>query len=180
MNVTNLAIDDYMQAGGQYGSVQQILQALDEIVHIWHKPQKKFLSLCMLQEYTRQASSAFRQSMSSENSHDMKRGIAQFVSTLLRKIDEIFVSEFETPPSNLANYWHPLLAAFHRGPPKIDRGYYFYGLLDCTAQLAAFVHPDILPVRLLRSLTQLIKQHRMAEFRWKAVSYVLYKVETKF
>ena len=103
----------------------------------------------------------------------MRRGIAQFVSTLLEKIDEIFAIEFEIPPSNLGNYWHRYLAAFHRGPPKLDRGYYFYGLLDCTAQLATIVHPDMVPVRLSQRLMQLIEEHTVAEFRWRAVSHTL-------
>ena len=81
-----------------------------------------------------------------------------------------FAIDFEEAPAKLGNYWHRYIAAFHKGPPGLDRSYYFYGLLDCTAQLAAFVKPDMIPLRLRHSLTQLFKYHGVPEIRWKAVS----------
>ena len=115
--------------------------------------------------------------MKSGGSDDMRHGIAQFVSALLENVDEIFATYFEKPPSKLANYWHRYLAAFHKGPPGLDRSYYFYGLLDCAAQLSTFVHPDMLPIRLRRSLIRLVKSDKVAEFRWKAVGHVLYEFD---
>ena len=129
----------------------------------------------MFQEHARQATTAFRQTIGGEEPDDMRSGIAQFVSILLGKIDEILATEFSNPPSSLAHYSHTFLTTVHRGPPDIDRGYYFYGLLDITAQLSAVINPKMLPRRLFQNLIQLIEEHELAEFRWKAVSQYLFE-----
>ncbi len=44
---------------------------------------------------------------------------------------------------------------------------FFYGLLDCAAQLARYHEPEQMSPTLLRNLAQLLAESEFEEFRWK-------------
>ncbi len=92
------------------------------------------------------------------------------MSALVDKVDEILAVENENCPPELAKRWHKALAAISRGPPDLDQGYHYYGLLDCVSQLAAVSDPEMLGERLLDKVKDLIFESVVPEFRWKAVS----------
>ncbi|KAL9127791.1 MAG: hypothetical protein Q9217_003397 [Psora testacea] len=165
-------------AGGQYGNIQQILRGVDQILSIWRRPPTKYRVL-VIQEYARQAASAFRFTRGVNDPGDMRRDITNFVSRLLDHIESIFASEFETSPRTLADYWHKHLAAFHRGPPKLDPSYYFYGLLDCVAQIMSFTEAGMLPQRLAERLEELLFTSEAAEIRWKTIEIFLSCTSTR-
>lgn len=85
-------------------------------------------------------------------------------------MDEILAVEHGQFPQELARRWHKALAVISRGPPDLDRGYYYYGLLDCVSQIAAVSDPQMLGKGLLNRVNGLIFDSVVPEFRWKAVS----------
>ena len=77
-------------------------------------------------------------------------------------------------PRVTRGHWRDVLLTFTGRNPRFDRGYYFYGLLDCAAQLGRRLDPDDLP-RKLRSELRAIKESLLSTpcdsvFRHKAVS----------
>lgn len=91
------------------------------------------------------------------------------MTALVDKVDEILAVENANFPPDLARRWHKVLATMGRGPPSLDQGYYYYGLLDCVSQLAAVSDPSMLR-GLWNRVTDLIFESVVPEFRWKAVS----------
>ena len=51
----------------------------------------------------------------------------------------------------------------------MDKWYFFYGLLDCVAQLARHVRPRQISRELLSTLKQLMEESEYEEFRWKII-----------
>ena len=96
--------------------------------------------------------------------------MATVVTSLLDEVDEILAKENGTFPPGLAKRWHKALAFFSLGPPSLNQGYYYYGLLDCVSQLAAVSEPQMLGQGLLKRVVDLIFDSVVPEFRWKAVS----------
>lgn len=92
------------------------------------------------------------------------------MSALIDKVDEILAVENIKFPAELARRSHKALAIISRGPPGLDQGYYYYGLLDCVSQLAAVSDPGMLGEALLNQIKDLIFDSVVPEFRWKAVS----------
>lgn len=105
-----------------------------------------------------------------DESGELRIAAAAIVSALVDKVDEILGVENGTSPPELASRWHKALAIIARGPPDLDQGYYYYGLLDCVSQLAAVSDPPVLGEGLLNRLKDLIFDSGVPEFRWKAVS----------
>lgn len=76
-------------------------------------------------------------------------------------------------PRVTRGHWRDVLLTFTGRNPRFDRGYYFYGLLDCAAQLGRRLDPDDLP-RKLRSELRAIKESLLSTpcdsvFRHKAI-----------
>lgn len=60
-------------------------------------------------------------------------------------------------------------AVLDRGPASLDRYYYFYGILDCAAQLASITDPERYPAGFEERMGSIVARSRVANFRWKAV-----------
>ena len=101
------------------------------------------------------------------------------MSALVDKVDEILTMENGKFPPELARRWHKALAVISRGPPDLDQGYYFYGLLDCVSQLAAVSDPRMLGEGLLDRIKDLVFDSVVPEFRWKAVSISSFRGEAE-
>ena len=105
-----------------------------------------------------------------DESSELRRAVAAIVTSLLDKVDEILATENKNFSPELAKRWHKALAFFSQGPPSLDQGYYYYGLLDCVSQLAAVSEPQMLTSKLLKRVEDLMLDSVVPEFRWKAVS----------
>lgn len=141
-----------------------------QLVNVWQRPQTKYQALCVLQEYTRLATSLCRQSEIADGSGELRTAAAAFVAAIIDKVNEMLTAENGEFPAELARRWHKLIASFGRGPPDLDRGYYYYGLLDCVSQLAAVSAPQMLEEGLQKRVKDLIFGSVVPEYRWKAVS----------
>ena len=123
-----------------------------------------------MQEYTRLCTSLCRELAIEDESSELRRAVAAIVTSLLDEVDGILATENGKFSPELAKRWHKALAFFSQGPPSLDQGYYYYGLLDCVSQLAAISQPQILTSKLLKRVEDLIFDSVVPEFRWKAVS----------
>ena len=126
-----------------------------------------------MQEYTRLATSLCRESAFEDDASELRKSVTAIVTSLLDEVGEILVIENGNFPPELAKRWHKALAFFSQGPPSLDQGYYYWGLLDCVSQLAAVSEPQMLGQGsggLLKRVEDLIFDSVVPEFRWKAVS----------
>jgi len=100
----------------------------------------------------------------------MREAAAIIVFALLEKIGELLTLESCPCLPRLGNQWPRLRRMIGRGPPQLDQGYYFLGLLDCTAQLAALGGPGLYPDGFVEKIKRLVFESTVREYRWKAVS----------
>lgn len=155
--------------GGQYNHIREIIGGLNQLVNIWQKPRTKYQALCGLQEYTRLATSLCREAAIADESGELRTAAAAIVSALLDKVDEMLAVENPKFPPELAKRWHKALAIVSRGPPDLDQGYHYYGLLDCISQLSAVSDPQMMGEGLSNRVKDLIFDSVVPEFRWKAI-----------
>ena len=116
------------------------------------------------------ATSLCRESAIADESGELRIAATAIVTALVDKVEEMLAAENGKFSPELASRWHKALAIFSRGPPDLDQGYYYYGLLDCVSQLAAVSDTGLLGVGLLKIVKNLILDSVVPEFRWKAVS----------
>ena len=102
-------------------------------------------------------------------STEVRKALVVVVTSLLDQLNGILTAENGKFPPELAKRWHKTSAFFSRGPPFLDQGWFYYGLLDCASQLAAVSEPQMLG-GLLDKVEALIFDSVVPEFRWKAVS----------
>lgn len=82
-------------------------------------------------------------------------------------VQELLNAHFQTIPSRKVDPWNWPLARLRLGPPSMNKWYFFYGLLDCAAQVARHLEPEQMSPELLENLRQLMAESEFEEFRWK-------------
>lgn len=155
--------------GGQYNHIREIIGGLNQLVNVWQKARTKYQALCGLQEYTRLATSLCREAAIADESGELRTAAAAIVSALVDRVGEMLAAENPRFPPDLAKRWHKALAIISRGPPDLDQGYAYYGLLDCVSQLFAVSDPEMMGEGLLKRVKDLIFDSVVPEFRWKAI-----------
>ena len=124
------------------------------------------LNLPAIQELTRIAT-ALMQKSDVENERNAKdaakaKEIVGFVHQLLR-------DNMESIPSRRRDAWNWPLARFRLGPPMMNQWYFFYGLLDCHAQLARYMRPEDMPDDIVAQLKALFDTSEWEQLRWKVM-----------
>ncbi|KAL9582736.1 MAG: hypothetical protein Q9212_003119 [Teloschistes hypoglaucus] len=150
-------------AGGQYNGLQSVFKYASDVINLFPDRPGRHLNLPTIQELTRNAVICFQHHRTDEGGMgDLDQAVvdANLVIRLLRDhIEEI--------PSKRSDAWNWPLARFRRGPPLMNKWYFFYGLLDCVAQLAPYRDLVQIPADLLESLRQLRENTEWEEFSWK-------------
>ena len=105
----------------------------------------------------------------------IRENAAVIVSNLLDKIYTILVEEAQEPSPGrpkIGSQWpNKVRAAIGRGPPDLDRGWFYYGILDCLSQLSALTDTHTLRHKgILDEMKDLVFRGGSPEYRWKAVS----------
>ncbi|KAL8644902.1 MAG: hypothetical protein Q9226_007535, partial [Calogaya cf. arnoldii] len=124
------------------------------------------LNLPAIQELTRNAITVLSFAATSENGEiDVKeKETALEVVQLLQQLLKVHIHNV---PSRRSSVWDWPLARLRRGPPLMDKWYFFYGLLDCLGQVARHAGPGQLSTELLTLLKQLMEASEYEELRWK-------------
>lgn len=154
----------------QYNQVQQILEGLTELSSLWQMPQNKYKALFGLQEYTRLASCLCRESSDAPKPGQMREAAAIIVSAIFKEIGELLRLESSPSVPRLGKQWPRLRTMIGFRRPQLHQGYYFVGLLDCAAQMAALGSPGLHPVEFVERVKRLVFESTVREYRWKAVS----------
>lgn len=126
----------------------------------------RYLNLPAIQELTRNANTVF--SLSAARDRDQvdveEKEIAHGVVQLLQQLLRVHIEDI---PSKKSSVWDWPLARLRRGPPLMDKWYFFYGLLDCLGQVARRARAGQLSVELFSMLKQLMEESEYEELRWK-------------
>ena len=135
--------------------------------------------LCSLQEYIRLVVSLTRESTNElvpeAERQQIRENAAIIVSTLLDNLYTLVEEEAQEPspgrPTIRPQWPNKLRAGIRRGPPDLDRGWFYYGLLDCLSQLSGLTDTSTLRHKgILDKMVKLIFGDESPEYRWKAVS----------
>ena len=113
--------------------------------------------------------------MSEAERQQIRENAAVIVSTLLDKLYTLLEEEGQEPSPGMpriGSQWpNKVRAAIGRGPPDLDRGWFYYGILDCLSQLSSLTDTNTLRHKgILDEMKNLIFRGASPEYRWKAVS----------
>ncbi|KAI4248601.1 MAG: hypothetical protein LQ352_005892 [Teloschistes flavicans] len=149
-------------AGGQYSSLHSAFKYADHVIGLIPGRRGRHLNLPAIQELSRNAVFRFR-------SHEGGGGIVDLDQAVVdaELIHQLCRDHIQEIPSRRIDAWDWPLARLRRGPPVLNNWYFFYGLLDCVAQLAPYHDLVQIPADLLRKLRQLGKSTEWEEFGWK-------------
>ncbi|KAI4188321.1 MAG: hypothetical protein LQ346_005333 [Caloplaca aetnensis] len=154
------------QAGGQYNGLRSIFQYADEVIGLIPGRKNRYLNLPAIQEITRRATTMMDVTSRAQN-HIHAPEIAADATSDVNLVQELLDTHFQDIPSKRSDQWNWPLARLRLGPPLMNKWGFFYGLLDCAAQLARYHGPEQLSPTLLRNLEQLLAESEFEEFRWK-------------
>jgi hypothetical protein len=177
MDLCQQLTDHSKQGCGQYQHTQQILEGLNQLFALRQRPQTKYEALYGLHECTRLVTSLTRESTLEPGKTQVRQAATIIVSALLDKLEDILVKEDESNPPKLGGQWPRVLATCQLGPPDLDRGWYFWGVLDCASQLTSLVDPRTLGSGIVKKVERLLFESKTSEYRWKAVSVPFYSLE---
>ncbi|KAL8770005.1 MAG: hypothetical protein Q9194_005295 [Teloschistes cf. exilis] len=152
-------------AGGQYNSLQSAFKYTDDIIRLIPDRPGRHLNLLAIQELARNAVVCLQDHETDEGGMaDLEQAI---VDAAL--VHRLLTDHLEEIPSRRSDAWDWPLARLRRGPPSLNKWYFFYGLLDCVAQLAPYHDQGLVqfPADLHQALIQLGKDTEWEEFGWK-------------
>lgn len=92
------------------------------------------------------------------------------LKSIMAKLSGTIRDVFDSSPGVTSGHLRDVLITLTGGSPRFNRGYYFYGLLDCAVQLGRHLHPKDIPAELRATKESLLSISGDSLFRWKAVS----------
>lgn len=124
------------------------------------------MNLPAIQELTRNAATVSSLAETGDNDeNDFEEILMAFqVAHLIQELLRIHIQDI---PSKRSSAWDWPLARLRRGPPLMDKWYFFYGLLDCLSQVTRHTRHGQLSVDLFAMLKQLMEESEYEELRWK-------------
>ncbi|KAL8668386.1 MAG: hypothetical protein Q9168_006984 [Polycauliona sp. 1 TL-2023] len=153
-------------AGGQYNGLSSAFRYADQVIGLIPGRKSRYLNLPAIQELTRNAITTFSLVETSSNnqvvSEDCQRALE-----VVQLVQQLLKVHIEDIPSTKSSVWDWPLARLRRGPPRMDKWYFFYGLLDCLAQVARHIRHGHLSVDLFSMLKKLMEESEYEELRWK-------------
>lgn len=153
---------------GQHADIPAISEACDEIARLWQKSPTKYLPLLGFQELIRLATT-------NHLINDSDAGGEEFIDAdalqkIMAKLSETIRDVFDSSTGETSGHLKDVLVTMIGRSPELGREYYFYGLLDCAAQLGRHLHPKHIPSSLEKTKKKLLSISGDQVFRWKAVS----------
>lgn len=171
--VLGLVVAGVSMAGGQYNSLRSVFQHADEVIGLIQWPKSRYLNLPALQEITRRATTSLKTSLDV-----IEPEITSQVANDIKLVQELLNAHFRIIPSRKSDPWEWPLARLRLGPPSMNAWNFFYGLLDCAAQVSHHIKPEHISSEFLSNLKQLMVESEFEEFRWK-IREILSAMEEK-
>ena len=103
----------------------------------------------------------------------MKEAATFIVLALLEKVDGLLTAETETSSPRLGGQWMKTRRVLGTEGPTLGRGYFFFGILDCAAQLATLADVSALRDGFFDQMRRLCSTSDVPEYRWKAMEILL-------
>ncbi|KAL8868784.1 MAG: hypothetical protein Q9174_004755, partial [Haloplaca sp. 1 TL-2023] len=164
--IIGLALAGASMASGQYNSLRSVFRHFDQIIGLLPARKGAHLNLPAIQELTRIATTLMqnKDANGERSAPDAAKAqdIVDFVQQLLR-------DNMDRVPSRKSDGWNWPLARFRLGPPMMNQWYFFYGLLDCYAQLAQYIRPEDMPADIVAQLKTLLVTSEWEQLRWKVM-----------
>ncbi|KAH0565496.1 hypothetical protein GP486_001105 [Trichoglossum hirsutum] len=161
---------------GQLNGVEQVCQGIEGLSRFWRDPQPRHQVLLGLQDLTRAAVAINFKAKYTKDDRLWAFSIKMAKRTLRELLNTLGnASGLEaTPPLSVAQgYWEKLLAILNRGSPGLNKYFYFFGLLDCAAQLGRILDSDDLPSEMKLGMKKLFLESNVPQLRWKAIEILL-------
>ncbi|KAL8951014.1 MAG: hypothetical protein Q9222_002990 [Ikaeria aurantiellina] len=173
--ILGLVLAGASAASGQFAGLRSVFEYADDIIGRIPGRLGRHLNLPALQEFTRNAAVLFARSHAVEpndrNPSDVNRA-----NQVVELVQELLMAYSQEIPSRKDNYGNWPRARTRRGPPSMNKWYFFYGLLDCAKQLAGYLEPGHFSNDLILVLGRLLRTSDFEEFRWKVLEiFVLYE-----
>ncbi|KAG8527195.1 uncharacterized protein KY384_008625 [Bacidia gigantensis] len=163
-------------AGGQYGSIRQVVDGTWELANVWrrHNPQQH--GICSLQEHVRRIHQIL---VWKEGLEDYPgEAASDILSKTLEQVSILFKTDFRQIPTALNNR-HKQRAGLKQLPPLIQKDTYFLGLLDILAQLCVFIDIRYLSPYLNSRLESVVFDTKVEEYRSFALRALLSCASTR-
>ncbi|KAL8888602.1 MAG: hypothetical protein Q9215_003992 [Flavoplaca cf. flavocitrina] len=153
-------------AGGQYNGLNAVFHYADQVIGLLPGRRNRYLNLPAIQELTRNAATVSSLAETRDNDENDFEGIPTAIQ-VVHLIQELLKMHIQDIPSKRSSAWDWPLARLRRGPPLMDKWYFFYGLLDCVSQVARHTRHGQLSVELFAMQKQLMEESEYEELRWK-------------
>lgn len=124
------------------------------------------MNLPAIQELTRNATTVSSLAATRDN-NEIDPDEAPKAVEVVQLVQELLKIYIQDIPSKKHSAWDWPLARLRRGPPLMDKWYFFYGLLDCLSQVACHIRHGQQSVALFAMLGQLMEASEYEELRWK-------------
>ena len=139
---------------------------MTELLSLWQTPQTKYKALWGLQEYVRLASSFTfcKESTDATKAESTREAAAVIIAALINKVDQLLA----IAEPDLDGQWPRIRVVTGLPCPTLDQGNYFWGVLDCAAQLAELTD-TIVDQSLINRMRRLVLKSNVPQYRWKAM-----------
>ncbi|KAL8708755.1 MAG: hypothetical protein Q9220_006397 [cf. Caloplaca sp. 1 TL-2023] len=170
--ILGLVLAGTSAATGQFVGLRSVFQYADHIIGLIPGRRGRYLNLPALQEFTRNAATMFSRG-NAAGPRNRDTSDIRHANQIVELVQELLMVYSQEIPSRNDDYWNWPLARLRRGPPSLNKWYFFYGLLDCASQVAGYLKPGQISDELLRVLVRLLRISDFEEFRWKVLEIFL-------
>ncbi|KAL8748491.1 MAG: hypothetical protein Q9184_007263 [Pyrenodesmia sp. 2 TL-2023] len=164
--ILGLVMAGASMAGGQYNGLRSVFLHADEVIGLIPGRKSLHLNLPAIQEITRRATTLMNMANHAQLQVAVP-GAVEKVASDVKLVHGLLNAHFQRIPSKNSDPWNWPLARLRLGPRSMNKWNFFYGLLDCAAQLAHYHGPEQMSPTLLENLRQLLAESEFEEFRWK-------------
>lgn len=109
-----------------------------------------------------------------------KRKAVEAAANDVKLVQDLLNIYLQDIPSRRRDSWNWPLTQLGLGPPSLNKWHFFYGLLDCAAQLVNWLRPEQISIELLKTFVYISEESEFEEFRWKIIEIFLvcFRAET--
>ncbi|KAL8825689.1 MAG: hypothetical protein Q9170_007696 [Blastenia crenularia] len=173
MPILGLVLVGASVATGQYTGLRSVFHIADEIIGLIPGREAQHLNLPAVQEITRRATTLLKEN-SAMVEDDENLEALEAATADVKLVQELLNSNIQEIPSRRKDSWNWPLARLRQGPPSMNKWYFFYGLLDCAAQLARRLPSDQISTNLLKTFARIMEESEFEELRWKITEIFLF------
>lgn len=134
--------------------------------------ESQYLNLPAIQEIARRAITLSKRIDVADGDSNEREAVGAATDDikLIQRLLESYIQEI---PLRKRDSWNWPWAKLGLGPPSLNKWYFFYGLLDCAAQLARGLGSGWISAKLLGTFARIMEESEFEEFGWKILEICL-------